>query len=197
MKTLFIATQVCLLLAGCGGGKNPAEGIGVAVFPTKVIVGPGPIRTCTDLNQVPVSDPSAQGPLIVFPKMRIDWTTTTHFLLISSIRITVTGRGITDGSFTFMPNSEELENLLGGTTLEANTFVDITHVTEVDPRGKKRNLRPCNLVISGVPLVNGTATPSFTANVRIEVIGSALNADYTDQYFVRQFIFNQASYIKY
>lgn len=200
MKTLkffFIASQICLLLAGCGSGKNPGEGVGLAVLPMKVIVGPGPIRTCTDLNQSPPSDPSAQGPLIVFPKMRIDWTSTTHELLVSTIRVTVTGRGIKDGSYTFLVNSEELEALLGGTTLQPNTFVDITHTTEADPRGKDRNLRPCNLVIPGVPLIDSTGTTSFQARVRVEVIGSALNYDYTDQYFVRQMVFNQATYIKY
>jgi hypothetical protein len=196
-KFLLIATQVCLLMAGCGGGKNPADGVGLAVLPTKVIIGPGPIRSCADLQQSPLPAASVQGPLMFFPKLRIDWTSQTHALLISTIRVTVTGRGIKDGSYTYMVSAEELGSLLGGPDLMPNTFVDISHRTETDPRGKSRNLNPCTFLVPGIALTNGNATPSFQARVRIEVIGSALNADYTDQYFVRQFITNKADYIKY
>lgn len=197
LKFLLIALQACLLVAGCGGGKNPADGVGLAVFPSKVIIGPGPIRSCSDLQQSPLPAASVQGPLIVYPKLRIDWTSTTHFLLISTIRVTVTGRGIKDGSYTYMVTAEELENLLGGNELEPNTFVDITNRTETDARGKSRNKAPCQLLIPSVALSDGNATPSFQARVRIEVIGSAITADYSDQYFVRQFIINKADYIKY
>jgi hypothetical protein len=197
LKFLLIALQACLFVAGCGGGKNPADGVGLAVLPSKVIIGTGPIRSCADLQQSPLPAASVQGPLIVYPKMRIDWTSPSHFLLISTIRVTVSGRGIKDGSYTYMVTSEELENLLGGNQLDPNTFVDIGNRTETDARGKSRNRAPCQLLIPSIALTNGTATPSFQARVRIEVIGTALNADYTDQYFVRQFIINKADYIKY
>ncbi len=194
-KALFIFASTCMLLAGCGPKRDLGENVNFLVLPEKVIVGPGPMRSCVDTVNGAITA-SVQGPLIFFPKLRLDWTSKEHFLLISSIRVTVTGFGIKEGKYQTLLSPEEIAAMIGA-SIPPDRFVDTTNRTEDDPRGIDRNRAPCGLLVGGLPLVNGNATPSFRARVKVDIIGTSLSSDYTEQLFVRQTVYGSADYIKF
>lgn len=198
-RLLAVLTISVLALASCGGGENAADDLGLLVLPSEVIIGPAAMSTCTDIvNAAP--QPSGNAPVILFPRFRMDWKHTTNSLLVSIVRVTLTGSGLKDGKFVTQLAGDELRYLFGSQTIPPNKFVDISHRTEdttISPRGFSRNFPPCNLVIPGVSLLNGTNTGSFRASVLIEVIGTSLSPDFQNQEFVRQSVRAAANYIKY
>lgn len=199
LRLLAILTISIASLASCGGSKNAADDLGVLLLPSSVIIGPAAMSTCTDtVNSA--TTPSGTAPVIVFPRLRIDWKHPVNSLLVSVIRVTLTGSGIREGKFVAQIAGDEVKNLLGGPTIPANKFVDISHEEEdptTTPRGKSRGVPPCNLVVSAIPLVDGDKTSSFRAQIKVEVIGTSLSPDFQDQEFVRQTVRASASYIKY
>lgn len=197
-KAFMSLASTCLLLAGCGPGKDLGQYCNLLVLPTNVIISPGPFMTCLDIKNAATTG-SGTGPVAEFPKVRLDWTSPDHSLLISTIRVTVTGNGITNGSYVFQASPDEIAALWGTSTFPANMYSDSTDSTSTTSREISRGIGACGLVVPSLPLIGTTAqpTPSFKARFKIELIGTSLSSDYTDQQFVKQTVYTTADYIAY
>ena len=197
-KAFVTLTSTCLLLAGCGPSKDLGQYCNLLILPTNVIISPGPYFTCLDIKNAATTG-SGTGPVAEFPKARIDWTSPDHSLLISTIRVTVTGNGVTNGTYTYQATPDEIAAMWGSSTIPANMYSDSTDATSQSTREISRGIGACGFVISSIPLIGTTTTPtpSFRARMKIELIGTSLSADYTDQQFVKQTVYTTADYIAF
>lgn len=204
---LFLVSSV----SGCGNQADSGLNLNLSIQPQSVIIGPGPRASCTDLNTA-ADERSVSGPLVSFNNFVFEWLSTDD-LYVSLIRVKIEGAGIQNGSQTIEINSEETEYLLGrpggyingrlpasGRTLiqslDPNRRRD-ADATQDQPSGA---LSPCSLVVGGIQLTNGSSTPSFTAVVTVDVIGTGrvtTGPDKGKEYFVRESTTGLAEYFSY
>ena len=187
------------LVSGCGK-TNESDGITMSVSPDKTaLIGPGPESSCIDrtnaYREAVTADPdtvvylerSVSGPTLKYTNFKLHWEKTDENLFVQGIRVTIAGSGITDGSTTVSLSGDEIEMLLGyaGGYLPAGTPPIESNDSSRELPLDVQKFSRCSLVIGSLPLANGNKTSRFTANVTIEVIGTAEKTDTKDQRFIR------------
>lgn len=216
------ATAFILLssLSGCGSQNDLGANLQIGIQPGSVIIGPGPKASCVDLHSPDEErGASISGPLVSFNNFVLQWTSKDD-LYISLIRVKFEGSGIANGSQTIEINADEMGLLLGRLggyingrlpKTPSGTPSGYTIIQSLDPARYRApnattdssggvSLEPCSLAVGGIQLTNGTSTPSFTATVTIDVIGTgrvAEGADKGKEYFVRNSATGFAEYFSY
>lgn len=207
-------TFLALTLASGCSGRDESEGLTLGVVPQSfALIGPGPDSSCVDhmtlrraimtqTASIPLLSRSVSGPVISFSSFYLKWDSRDTFF-VQGIRVKVTGSGIRDGEYSFDLPASEIEALIGlpqavihASSDTSKTFTEIRSDDDVARFAVTNPLKafaPCGLKFGNVPLVNGNKTDPFTAQVTIEVIGTAQDGD-RNQRFVRQRIQTLASY---
>jgi predicted small secreted protein len=159
---------------------------------------------------------SISAPSFTFTDFNLNWTSTDEKLYIKAIRVVVQGTGIQGGKIsTYMPTNEIIDLLLApkvgqtaipilydGVNGEFDNPVDIDSngTLKTTPIGTAPNQATplsvaCGFTIGGINLTAGDQTPSFIAQIEIEVIGVAIKTTDQTQRVVIQTTTATAQYI--
>ncbi len=211
MTTAFVILGCCWLTS-CGNDNGSDK--------VDINVGSGIIldtaaQSCVDISTVvdPTVPParSLAAPNLSIRRFQISWKPTDLDLYIGLLRITLTSSKITGGKFVTELSSSEIEDLLGapGGILTRNTNVDPTqgHVyssnTPAPGKGSPSGvpttpptyIQACALGVGGITLVNPNSTTQFTAQVQIQIIGTAYNSDLSKQETVIKTVNTTATFL--
>ena len=179
-------------------------GLSIGITPGQTVIVPvGNVSSCVDyLNLLQTTGSSATlaqsvaAPSFAFTDFNLNWTSTDEKLYVKAIRVVVQGSGIQGGKIsTYMPTNEISAMLLSpkfGQTaipiLYDGVNGEFDNLADVDSSGPLKTTpiagtQPatvsCGFTIGGINLTAGDQTPSFIAQIEIEVIGIAIKT--TDQ----------------
>lgn len=199
------------LFAGCSDTKE-SEGISISVMPSdNALIGLGPHPSCLDRTNYLRSGAgsgatlsrSISGITVGFNNFNLTWEKPEK-LYVQAIRVTVSGSGIENGSYTFSLPAIEIENLIAKSEgiiepqfdpIDPNKLIP-TVINSTD--SARENVAPvysrCGLRVGQIPLVDGEKdTSPFSANVEVELIGTSENNE-GQQRFVRARAYARAKY---
>jgi predicted small secreted protein len=190
--------------------QNLGVGLSIGVTPSSTVIVPvGNVSSCVDsLNflaspTVGVLGQSVSSPSFSFTDFNLNWTSSDEKFYVKAIRVVIQGSGIPGGSVsTYMPTDEIYALLLSPTP--SQTVLPITYVgvngefdvpADVDSNSPLKTTPiagatpmsvACGFTIGGVSLISGDQTPSFTAQIQIEVIGVAVKiADQSERVVIQ------------
>jgi hypothetical protein len=159
-------------------------------------------QSCVDKSAAVSPQPrSLSKPAMVINGFSVIWKSKTLALFIGEIKVTVTSKKLTGGSFVVDLDAGEVEALLGALDAqlppEPTGYKLYTSTSSTKPTSSGGiHLAACGLGIGGLTLVDPNSTQSFTARVKIDLIGTAsdpAHADVTPQ-TVRKTITTTATY---
>jgi predicted small secreted protein len=204
--------------------QNLGVGLSIGITPGQTVIVPvGNVSSCVDylnLLQTPGSTAilaqSVPAPSFGFTDFNLNWTSTDEKLYVKAIRVVVQGTGIQGGKIsTYMPTDEINAMLLtpkvnqtaapilyDGVNGEFDNPADVdsNSPAKTTPIGTAPNqVTPtsvsCGFTIGGINLTAGDQTPSFIAQIEIEVIGVAIKTTDQTQRVVIQTTTATAQYI--
>lgn len=170
---LLLASLVSM--SGCGDPSEASKYIAIAVEPAEVNIINGKNTSCVDLvkkkNGEEFSN-SVSEHFIKFTNFRLQWKSNDR-LVVSMIRVTIEGDGISGGKASVVLDEAEMEALLAraGAQIEPgneNVLIESNSLDRVSS-----NYAPCGLIVGGIGIeekYEKNQTP-FTARVEIEIVG--------------------------
>jgi hypothetical protein len=212
--TLKKAMTTALLILGCYpltscGNDDGSDLVDINV--TTGIILDTDAQSCVDLSTAtdPTLPPvrSLTAPNLSIRRIQVDWKPTNLDLYVGLIRVTLKSPKISGGKFSSDLSGTEIEALLGaqGSILTSAADADHPHsyvstnlaAVKGHPAGVGATnfLQPCGLGIGGVALVDPTSLSTFTAQVQIQLIGTAYNADQSTQKTVIKSIYTTAKFL--
>ncbi len=168
----YVAMAICLGLSGCGNKKDLGADIDMAVNGDGAII-PADVQSCYDKATLS-TERSITKNALVFGNFSVRYTGKDKSLFVGSIKVTVTGGGIVNGSKDFTIASTELEALLGKRGQTINTPSDGTAVViNSNSSAKPAAFPACAMAVGPIDVTDEDS--SFTATVDIKLVGSATN----------------------
>jgi hypothetical protein len=172
-RVLPLIAAALVVLSGCGNKKDLGAEIEMGVTGQGVIV-PGSVQSCTDKAAYTTAR-SVQKNAMIFSNFTLKYTGLNKQLFVTSLRILVSGPGITGGEAEFTIASLELEALLGR---RGATIVVPAGETEVIIQSNVQSTRSttfpaCSLAVGPISISDPDGT--FNASVDIKLTGTASN----------------------
>lgn len=205
---LTVSLPVFAVLIGSCGQKGNTD-LGIEVNPGTVFIVAGSESNCTDRTEAEATGfpagKSVIGPRVRFNNIKLQWKSTTDLLYITNIRVTASvGNEVLD-KFLEGAEIEALFGFAGGIIPKCVTSTTVPECPTYssDSTKKTKPYMPCGLNVGGLSFAAATGggtdgaapgggantTPrSFTANMRIEILGYSENPTTGTQTPVRQFV---------
>jgi hypothetical protein len=197
----FLLLSIAVVSGSCSKPLVGSESIDIGLTDNGLIL-PTTAQSCVD-KSTPTSPPtrSLAENALYFTGFSITWKSTEADLYVAAIKVTVTSNRLTGGKFEFTMDPLEVEALIGATNgtikkaVDANTPRTYSSTSTTKEHASDGSaLAACGFGVGGLTLEDPSRTTTFTAQVRLDLIGIAQNPDNGDQQVVRQTITKTATY---